>query len=71
MLSLIFVGIGVILDGILLYLLAKKENMKEGTAFFCYDDGSPARFFITGDKHRNFNRVKTFCREMNTRKKMY
>lgn len=33
-----------------------------------YDDGVPPRFFITGDKHRNFNRVKRFCRERHTRR---
>ncbi len=34
-----------------------------------YDDGTPRKFYITGDKHRNFKKVKEFCRDMNTRKK--
>ena len=34
-----------------------------------YDDGTPPRFYITGDKHRNFGRVKKFCHDMNTRRK--
>ncbi len=33
------------------------------------DDGIPPRYFITGDKHRNFTQFKKFCREMKTRKK--
>ncbi len=33
------------------------------------DDGIPPRFYITGDKHRNFNSVKRFCKEMKTRRK--
>lgn len=34
-----------------------------------YDDGKPPKFFITGDKHRNFENVKRFCLDMNTRRK--
>ena len=34
-----------------------------------YDDGIPPRFYITGDKHRNFTRVKAFCKDLKTRKK--
>lgn len=34
-----------------------------------YDDGTPEKFFITGDKHRNFRYVKDFCRDMSTRRK--
>ncbi|MBQ8203845.1 MAG: serine/threonine protein phosphatase [Clostridia bacterium] len=34
-----------------------------------YDDGTPAKYFITGDKHRNFQHVKNFCRDMGTRRK--
>lgn len=36
---------------------------------FYYDDGTPPKIFITGDKHRNFAEVKRFCRKMNTRRK--
>ncbi len=34
-----------------------------------YEDGIPPRYFITGDKHRNFDGVKRFCRDMETRRK--
>ena len=33
------------------------------------DNEIPPKYYITGDKHRNFERVKKFCREMKTRKK--
>ena len=36
---------------------------------FCFDDETPAKFYITGDKHRRFKRVKEFCRVVNTRRK--
>ena len=52
----------------ILYLIAK-STWKEDKAFSYYDDGAPAKYFITGDKHRDFSYVKDFCREMNTRRK--
>ena len=52
----------------ILYLIAK-STWKEEKAISYYDDGTPAKYFITGDKHRNFQYVKDFCREMNTRRK--
>ena len=52
----------------ILYLIAK-STWKEEKAISYYDDGTPAKYFITGDKHRNFSYVKDFCREMNTRRK--
>lgn len=52
----------------ILYLIAE-STWKEKKAIAYYDDGTPAKYFITGDKHRNFEYVKDFCREMNTRKK--
>ena len=52
----------------ILYLIAKSV-WKEEKSISYYDDGTPAKYYITGDKHRNFARVKDFCREMNTRKK--
>lgn len=33
------------------------------------DDEAPIKYYITGDKHRNFKNVENFCRKMNTRKK--
>lgn len=34
-----------------------------------YDDKTPPKFYITGDKHRNFENVKRFCLDMNTKRK--
>jgi hypothetical protein len=34
-----------------------------------HDDGTPSKCFITGDKHRDFQYVKLFCRDMKTRRK--
>ena len=53
----------------ILYLIAK-STWKEEKAVSYYDDGTPAKYFITGDKHRNFSYVKDFCRGMNTRRKV-
>lgn len=69
MLNLIFIIIGVILDAALLYLFIFKKKDKGMSQNLYYDDGTPAKFFITGDKHRHFNRVKEFCHDMNTRRK--
>ncbi len=52
---------------VLFFEVIKKTQQAEVSPF--YDDGTPPRFYITGDKHRNFNSVEQFCREMNTRKK--
>ena len=52
-----------------LFLLTVKQAYKKDTVTSYYDDGSPSKFFITGDKHRRFAKVKEFCREMNTRRK--
>ncbi len=50
------------------YLIAKNTWKQQNTVLY-YDDGTPTKYFITGDKHRNFNYVKNFCRDMNTRRK--
>ena len=52
-----------------LFFLTTKQAYKKDTITSYYDDGSPIKFFITGDKHRRFEKVKKFCREMNTRRK--
>lgn len=77
---LIFTPIGLlnvvlgVLSGILtaevtaLLYIAAQMRQKEDPAVY-YDDGSPAKYFITGDKHRNFTAVKRFCCAMNTRRK--
>ena len=52
-----------------IFFLTTKQAYKKDTVISYYDDGSPARFFITGDKHRRFDSVKEFCREVNTRRK--
>ena len=52
-----------------LFFLAITQTYKNDIIFSYYDDGSPAKFFITGDKHRRFDKVKEFCRKTNTRRK--
>ncbi len=47
-------------------VLKETQAMKVGPF---YDDGRPPRFYITGDKHRNFDSVEKFCKETRTRKK--
>lgn len=51
-----------------LFFLTTKQTRKEDFISY-YDDGTPAKFFITGDKHRDFEKVKAFCHHMNTRRK--
>lgn len=57
-------GVGVSFFVRLYYL--KRTRTKHS---FCFDDETPAKFYITGDKHRRFKRVKEFCRVVNTRRK--
>lgn len=52
-----------------LFFLIVKQAYQKNTIISYYDDGSPAKFFITGDKHRHFEKVKAFCQDMNTRPK--
>ena len=66
LLSLMGGAVGELLS---LFFLTIKQHYKKDTVISYYDDGSPAKFFITGDKHRHFDLVKEFCREMNTRRK--
>ena len=54
---------------LLLFYLIVQGVYEENIRAKCFDDGTPANFFITGDKHRNFTNVRQFCRDMNTRKK--
>ena len=43
---------------ILAYIHHNKGNKEKMFAY--YDDGSPPKYFITGDKHRNFQNIKNF-----------
>ncbi len=54
---------------IVIILLTKKEKRKEQRPPSYYDDGTPPRFYITGDKHRQFRYVKQFCHDIQTRRK--
>lgn len=45
------------------------EQMRQEEPVAFYDDGTPAKYFITGDKHRNFAAVKKFCKAAGTRRK--
>jgi 3-oxoacid CoA-transferase subunit A len=60
--------INLILSVFILMCICHNRSNKEKSATY-YDDGTPPKFFITGDKHRNFKYVKNFCRDMNTRRK--
>ena len=60
--------LNVLLTAIILVCLYFKLQKKENLPLY-YDDGTPPKFFITGDKHRNFDNVKRFCLDMNTRRK--
>ncbi len=53
---------------VLFYVIIKNTFKKKEIVSY-YDDGSPAKYFITGDKHGNFSRVKSFCRDVSTRRK--
>lgn len=45
-----------------------KKMRKRKKAMRCFaTDSLPPKFYITGDKHRNFDTVKLFCRHMKTR----
>lgn len=55
-------------EAVSLYLVLS-EIRREKEPIVYYDDGTPPKFFITGDKHRNFQKTKKFCRDMRTRKK--
>lgn len=54
---------------LLIFALSIIQAYKKETFISYYDDGSPPKFFITGDKHRRFDRVKEFCIKINTRRK--
>ena len=66
MLNIIIITIGVILNTISIWSF---KILIKNTVVFYYDDGSPAKFFITGDKHRCFDKVKEFCHKMKIRRK--
>lgn len=57
-----------VLTAAIVACLYPQARRKEKLPMYC-DDGTPPRFFITGDKHRNFESVKRFCRDANTRRK--
>lgn len=44
-----------------------KKLYKNHSVISCHNI-YPPKFFITGDKHRNFDNIEKFCRRMNTRK---
>ena len=68
--SIIAVLLGVLCAELIyiLYLITKSTWQTEKPHCY-YDDGTPVKYFITGDKHRNFQYVKNFCHDMNTRRK--
>ena len=60
---------GAVSELLFLFFLIIKRSHKKDILTSYYDDGSLKRFFITGDKHRHFDRVKKFCRKVNTSRK--
>ena len=60
---------GVISEALALFFLSVRQAYRNDVIVSYYDDGSPPKVYITGDKHRNFAKVKSFCHDMNTRKK--
>jgi len=60
---------GAVGELLFLFFLTVKQAYNKDTVISYYDDGSPTKFFITGDKHRQFYKVKEFCRQMKTRRK--
>lgn len=67
-LSFALIG-GIVSELLTLFFLLTKQAFENKNNVSYYVDGSPAKFFVTGDKHRNFDKVKSFCRDMNTRRK--
>lgn len=47
------------------FVFMKQAHRQTSLNSFCRDQ-PPTRFFITGDKHRKFDKVKKFCHKMNT-----
>lgn len=65
-----FVTSGVLTSEIIyIFYLTVKSTCKYDNLAPYYDDGTPPKFYITGDKHRDYSKVKSFCQYMNTRKK--
>lgn len=60
---------GALAGAVALLLLVTCLTYSKVSVAAYYDDGSPARFFITGDKHRCFDRVREFCRNLQTKRK--
>lgn len=60
--------INLVLTATIFWCLYWNTRKKERHPMY-YNDGGRSKFFITGDKHRNFKNVKRFCHDMNTRRK--
>lgn len=54
---------------LLVFRFIAKNADSETSRVEYYDAGTPPKFYITGDKHRNFTIVKQFCRNMKTKRK--
>ena len=62
--AIVLIAIVVILSVVIKKMRERKKVMR------CFStDVVPPRFYITGDKHRNFDTVKLFCQYMKTRPK--
>jgi 3-oxoacid CoA-transferase subunit A len=56
-----------LVGAVCLLCLLNRDIAKRETPIFTVDVPT-ARYYITGDKHRDFSDVQKFCRQMNTRK---
>ena len=51
----------------LIFLNFKRESKSRKTGYK-FNDGTPPKYYITGDRHRNFEDIKEFCADMKTKK---
>lgn len=64
----IFLGL-LCVEYIYVVCLIIENRNKKNEDFSCYDYSTSPKYFITGDKHRNFKHVEDFCRVMKTCRK--
>lgn len=69
--SVISIGMlcALICEFLLLLRMIVKYIYKNDEMFSFYNDGTPPKFYITGDKHRNFDLVKRFCKAIKTNRR--
>lgn len=68
MFTLIFIINAILILCCILCLANNFNKQQKDISLPFYCDGSTPRFYITGDKHRNFEKVKKFCKVMSTKR---